>query len=146
MTQYSDFDKMMLAASAVVPAVAAALAYLITWLAMKRSHKLAKTIAFETINQNTSTAIAFVTISYSGPLLGVLLPAAAFSGLFAICWTCLGMMAYRLAILIKPKAIIADTKEDEKCVHSFAAEKYIVEGNQSLTSANDEQMLETTRL
>ncbi len=135
MTQYSDFDKMMLAASAVVPAVAAALAYLISWLAMKRSHKLAKTIAFETINQNTSTAVAFVTISYSGPLLGELLPAAAFSGLFAICWTCLAIIVHRLVILVKSK----DTKDDGKSLHSSTAENNVVEGIPNVSAVSEGQ-------
>ncbi len=143
MTQYSGFDGMMLTASAVVPPVAAALAYIITWLSTQKSHKLAKTIAFETINQNTSTAIAFVTISYSGPLLGVLLPAAAFSGLFAICWTCMGIIVYRLAVFRQSKV---DAKDGQKSMHCAAAEKYIVEGNPSISTISDGQILETTRL
>ncbi len=136
----------MLAASAVVPAVAAALAYLISWLTMKKSHTLAKTIAFETINQNTSTAVAFVTISYSGPLLGVLLPAAAFSGLFAMCWTCLGIMVYRLTTLRESDAMIVDAKDNEKSMYSSAAETYTAEGNQSILTVNNGQILETTPL
>ncbi len=140
MTQYSDFDEMMLAASAVVPAVATALAYLITWLAMKRSHKLAKTIAFETINQNTATAIAFVTISYSGPLLEVLLPAASFSGLFMICWTALWIIVYRLTVLRKSKIIISDAKDDEKSIYSSTAEKYTVEGKANISTLSDGQI------
>ncbi len=133
MTQYSDFDGMMLAASAVVPAVATALAYLITWLAMKRSHKLAKTIAFETINQNTGTAIAFVAVSYSGPVLGVLLPAAVFSGLFSFCWTVVAVIIYRLVVLRK-------AKDEKQHAPASSAEQNKANGNQSGPNLDNEQI------
>ncbi len=68
--------------SAVIPALAMTVAFLLAWLIFKRNTKIAKAISFETGIQNSPTAAAFLLISYSGQVFGEMFPLVLFSALF----------------------------------------------------------------
>ena len=74
-------DWRVLAAAAVVTAVTMVVSFLLPWLVLKRNIKAAKAITVETAMQNIPTAIAFVVVSYTGPVLGEILPSLIFAGL-----------------------------------------------------------------
>lgn len=81
-------DWKVFAVSAVVPVAVMSISFLLAWVILKRNAQIAKTIMMETAIQNFPTAIAFVAISYQGPVLGEVFPPVVFRGLFPLLKLC----------------------------------------------------------
>ncbi len=102
--QYDNFDGNMLAASALVPGVAMAASFVLSWLVLKKNAKSAKTVAFETASQNTAMAVTFISVSFRGEELRELLPPATFGGHFVLAWVILVVVIYRVVKLTRRKS------------------------------------------
>ncbi len=89
-------DWRVLAAAAVVTTVAMAASFLLPWLVLKRNLKAAKAITVETAMQNTPTAIAFVVISFEGPVLGEILSSLVVAGFPGLPLFTLFLIIYRI--------------------------------------------------
>ena len=81
---YHDVDWKVLTVCVTIPALAMIVSFLIPWLVLARNTAVAKAICFEAGMQNVPTAIAFVLVSFSGPVLGEIIPPLFFTGLFGL--------------------------------------------------------------
>ncbi len=94
--RFHKTDWRVITASAVVPGVAMAVSFLLPWLVLKRNIRASKAIAVETAMQNLPTAIAFVVISYKGPVLGEIFPPLFFAGALGSFECILLLIVYRI--------------------------------------------------
>ncbi len=97
--RFHKTDWRVLTASAVVPAVTLAVSFLFPWLVLKRNVKAAKAITVETAMQNSPTAIAFVLISYKGPVLSEIFPPLIFAGVSGVIESVIVLIVYRIVKL-----------------------------------------------
>ena len=89
----------VLTVSAVIPALAMIVAFLLAWFILKKNTKIAKAISFETGKQNLPTATAFLLISYRGEAFAEMFPPLVFCGLFGTFEIIAVVLIYRLAKL-----------------------------------------------
>ncbi len=97
--RFHKTDWRVLTAAAVVPAVTLVVSFLFPWLVLKRDDKAAKAITVETAMQNSPTAIAFVVISYKGPVLGEIFPPLIFAGVSGVIESVVVLIVYRIVKL-----------------------------------------------
>ncbi len=101
--RFHKTDWRVLTAAAVVPAVTMGVSFLLPWLMLNRNAKAAIAITVETAMQNLPTAIAFVVISYQGPVLGEIFPPLIFAGVSGVLESVALLIVYRIMKLVKRK-------------------------------------------
>ncbi len=97
--RFHKTDWRVLTASAVVPAVTMVVSFLFPWLLLKRNVKAAIAITVETALQNLPTAVAFIVISYKGPVLGEIFPPLIFLCISGIIEALVLLIVYRIVKL-----------------------------------------------